>query len=87
MIFTLTLVILGMLMTTVYSALLDPEDIFLQIAADNFFEWTHYNEMLLNATKTKEMLIQFETMVNADNIKPIIISGYEIEHVSSYWVL
>jgi hypothetical protein len=73
--------------TTVYSASLDPDDNSLQTAADKLLEWTQSNGMLLNANKTKEMVIYFGNKVKSENIKPIIISGKEIEHVKTFKLL
>jgi hypothetical protein len=58
-----------------------PDDKSLQTAADKLLEWTQSNRMLMNANKTKEMVIYYGNKVKSENIKPIIISDKEIERV------
>ena len=54
----------------------------LRSAVDDLVRWCDNNHLLLNATKTKEMVIDFRKMVPKPS--PLVIKGGEVETVHQY---
>ena len=73
--------------TTVYSVSSDPQDAILQAAADNFVGWAQQNSMLVNESKTKELIIHFGKLIDIDSTENIVMNGRTIERVQSFKLL
>ena len=46
--------------TSVYSVSCDPQDAMLQAEAENLIGWAQQNSLLVNESKTKELIIHLE---------------------------
>ena len=73
--------------TTVVSISTDPYNLDLQHSANKLIEWTNNNHMIVNETKTKEMLIHFGTKSSQNTVPCISINGKEIERIESFKLL
>ena len=71
--------------TTIYHISSEPDSNTIQNEADYVLEWSNVNNMRLNATKTKEMIINFSK--KTQHFQPISINGVEIERVKCFKVL
>ena len=65
--------------TTVANITSDPEDTTLQDATNNAISWSRTNDMNINASKTKEMLVSFATI--HPKVPAIMIDNAAIERV------
>ena len=63
----------------------DPQATNLQDAADTAYTWSQANDMKINATKTKEIIIDFSK--TEKHFLPVTVNGTEIERVSQAKVL
>ena len=58
----------------------DPQSVSLQIAATEASQWSKDNDMVINASKTKELVINFST-TKFTNLRALNIEGVQIERV------
>ena len=72
--------------TTVLSVSSNPTDNSLQLAANHLVNWTAHNHMIVNGSKTKEMLIHFGSLDN-NLIPPITINSASTERVVTFKLL
>ena len=72
--------------TTVLSVSLNPNDNSLQLAADHLVNWTSHNHMVVNESKTKEMLIYFGSS-DKDLVPPILVNDLAIGRVTTFKLL
>ena len=49
---------------------------------DNFVQWCRHNHLLLNTTKTKEMVVDFRR--SQPPLLPVSIEGVSVEVVNTY---
>ena len=71
--------------TTIYNITNDPKDSTLQDAVNTATNWSKANDMKINTSKTKEMLICFS---RTDREIPVIeVDGTALERVSSCTLL
>jgi len=49
--------------------------------------WVQNNGMMINANKTKELIICFNKKVNAEDIPPLCINGSNIDRVTTFKLL
>ena len=65
----------------------NPNDSTLQSAANDVFSWSDDNDMLLNTTKTKEMIVYFGKRFSDTDIPALIINDQQIERVNVFKLL
>jgi len=73
--------------TTAFSVSNDPHNCLLQKAADHLVSWTNVNGMVINTSKTQEMVVYFGKQLCADDIPLIYINGRHIKKVVSFKLL
>ena len=85
MICSLTLAMLSLLM--IPQLFHDPHNCLLQKAADYLVSWTNVNGMVINTSKTQEMVVYFGKQLCVDDIPLIYINGSHIKRVVSFKLL
>jgi hypothetical protein len=74
--------------TTVYTFSGDVGDMSLQVAADDLVKWSRTNGLVINESKTKEMVIYFGRKFNRENDIPhTVINNKVIDRVNSFKLL
>jgi hypothetical protein len=74
--------------TTVYTFSGDVGDMSLQVAADDLVKWSCTNGLIINESKTKEMVIYFGQKINRENDIPhTVINNHVIDRVNSFKLL
>jgi hypothetical protein len=74
--------------TTVNTFSSDVGDMSLQVAADDLVEWSCTNGLVINESKTKEIVIYFRRKFNRENDIPhTVINNKVIDHVNSFKLL
>jgi hypothetical protein len=66
--------------TTIHHVSNNPDDNTLQEATDSVLTWSQMNNMKINPTKTKEMLVSFSN--EAPHVPAISVNNHELERVS-----
>ena len=59
----------------------------LQAEAENLIGCAQQNSMLVNESKTKELIIHFGKLIDIDSIENIIMNGRTTERVQSFKLL
>ena len=67
--------------TTTFSVSNDPHNCLLQKAADYLVSWTDVNGMVINTSKTQEMVVYFGKQLCVDDIPLICINGRHIRRL------
>ena len=62
----------------------DPHNCLLQKAADYLVSWTDVNGVVINTSKTQEMVVYFGKQLCVDDIPLIYINGRHIKRVVSF---
>ena len=73
--------------TTTFSVSNDPYNCLLQKAADYLVSWTNVNGMVINTSKTQEMVVYFGKQLCVTDIPLIYINGRHIKRAASFKLL
>ena len=65
----------------------DPFDGRMQSAFEDLTEWVHVNKLILNAKKTKEMILYFGKSIDKNVIPTLAVGDYKIDRVEEFKLL